>query len=63
MKIIFSTVKALREIEYDGIFAFKYSKRKGTKAFEMPGQIPDQIKSERLSVILSLQEEITYQKK
>jgi len=56
------TVKALREIEYDGIFAFKYSKRKGTKAFEMPGQITDQIKSERLSFILSLQEEITYRK-
>jgi tRNA-2-methylthio-N6-dimethylallyladenosine synthase len=56
------TVKALREIEFDGIFAFKYSKRKGTKAFEMPGHIPDQIKSERLSFILSLQEEITYRK-
>jgi tRNA-2-methylthio-N6-dimethylallyladenosine synthase len=56
------TVKALREIEFDGIFAFKYSKRKGTKAFDMPGHIPDQIKSERLSRILSLQEEITYRK-
>ena len=56
------TVKALREIEFDGIFAFKYSKRKGTKAFEMPGQISDHIKSERLSFILSLQEEITYRK-
>lgn len=56
------TIKALREIEFDGIFAFKYSKRKGTKAFEMPGQISDQIKSERLSCILSLQEEITYRK-
>jgi len=56
------TVKALREIEFDGIFAFKYSKRKGTRAFEMPGQISDHIKSERLSGILSLQEEITYRK-
>ena len=56
------TVKALREIEFDGIFAFKYSKRKGTRAFEMPGQMSDQIKSERLAFILSLQEEITYKK-
>jgi len=56
------TVKALREIEFDGIFAFKYSKRKGTKAFEMPGQISELIKAERLSGILSLQEEITYRK-
>lgn len=56
------TVRALKEIGYDGIFAFKYSKRKGTKACEMSGQIPDHIKSERLAGILSLQEEITYKK-
>ncbi len=56
------TVKALQEIEFDGIFAFKYSKRKGTKACEMSGQVPEQIKSERLAYILSLQEEITYRK-
>jgi tRNA-2-methylthio-N6-dimethylallyladenosine synthase len=58
----FKTVTALKEIEFDGIFAFKYSKRKGTKAFEMSGQIPDHVKSERLAYILSLQEEITYKK-
>lgn len=56
------TVKALQEIEFDGNFAFKYSKRKGTKACEMSGQVPEQIKSERLAYILSLQEEITYRK-
>jgi len=56
------TVKALKEIGFDGIFAFKYSKRKGTKACEMTGQIPDHIKSERLACILSLQEDITYKK-
>ena len=56
------TVNALREIDFDGIFAFKYSKRKGTKAYEMTGQIPEHIKSERLAYILSLQEEITYKK-
>ena len=56
------TVTALKEIEFDGIFAFKYSKRKGTKAYEMSGQVPDHIKAERLAYILSLQDEITYQK-
>jgi tRNA-2-methylthio-N6-dimethylallyladenosine synthase len=56
------TVRALKEIGFDGIFAFKYSKRKGTKACEMSGQIPDNIKSERLACILSLQEDITYKK-
>jgi tRNA-2-methylthio-N6-dimethylallyladenosine synthase len=36
--------------------------RKGTRASEMSGQIPDKIKSERLALILSLQEDITYKK-
>jgi tRNA-2-methylthio-N6-dimethylallyladenosine synthase len=54
------TVRALKEIGFDGIFAFKYSKRKGTKACEMPEQIPDHIKSERLACILSVQEDITH---
>jgi tRNA-2-methylthio-N6-dimethylallyladenosine synthase len=56
------TVTALKEIEFDGIFAFKYSRRKGTKAFEMSDQIPDHIKVERLAYILSLQDEITYKR-
>lgn len=56
------TLRALEEIEYDGIFAFKYSQRHGTKAAEMPDQIPEDIKSERLSEILKLQDTITLRK-
>jgi tRNA-2-methylthio-N6-dimethylallyladenosine synthase len=53
------TVKALKEIEFDGIFAFKYSKRKGTRACEMPGQIEDHVRAERHASVLSLQDEIS----
>lgn len=56
------TVKALSELEFDGIFAFKYSARKGTKAYEMEDQIPDDIKGDRLNNILKIQEDITYTK-
>lgn len=56
------TVKALETIEYDGIFSFKYSKRPGTKALDLPGHIDEQVKSERLEAILNLQEKITYKK-
>jgi tRNA-2-methylthio-N6-dimethylallyladenosine synthase len=56
------TIKALEEIQYDGIFAFKYSRRPGTKAAEMPEQIPEDIKSRRLSEILKLQDSITLKK-
>ncbi len=56
------TLRALRAIGYDGIFAFKYSPRKGTKAAEMDDRISDEEKSLRLGEILKLQEEITLRK-
>jgi tRNA-2-methylthio-N6-dimethylallyladenosine synthase len=56
------TLNALREIEYDGIFAFKYSKRPGTRALELPGHLDEEVKSRRLSKVLELQELITYRK-
>jgi len=56
------TVEAVGEIEFDGLFAFKYSPRIGTKACSMDDQIEDDVKSERLGRILKLQEDITYRK-
>ncbi len=56
------TVAALSEIEYDGIFAFKYSKRPDTKALDLPNHVEDNVKSVRLKKILDLQEAITYKK-
>jgi len=56
------TLNALADIKYDGIFAFKYSRRPGTKALELPGHMDEKNKSERLRKILALQEEITYMK-
>jgi tRNA-2-methylthio-N6-dimethylallyladenosine synthase len=56
------TLNALKEIQYDGIFAFKYSKRPGTKALDLPDHISEDIKSVRLDKVLKLQEEITFDK-
>ncbi|MCG6551057.1 MAG: tRNA (N6-isopentenyl adenosine(37)-C2)-methylthiotransferase MiaB [Candidatus Magnetominusculus sp. LBB02] len=53
------TLSALREIGFDGAFAFKYSRRPYTAAKEMDGQLDEQIKSERLKTILELQDDIT----
>ena len=53
------TVNALREIEFDGIFAFKYSLRPGTKAAEMHDHLPEDVRSERLDEILKIQDDIT----
>ncbi|MBI5674998.1 MAG: tRNA (N6-isopentenyl adenosine(37)-C2)-methylthiotransferase MiaB [Nitrospirae bacterium] len=56
------TMDALSDIEFDGIFAFKYSKRPNTMALSLPGHIDEEIKSERLSRVSNLQEAITYKK-
>ncbi len=54
-----ATVSALEEIGFDGIFAFKYSPRPMTRAAEMDGQLPEEVKSERLTEILRRQDRIT----
>ncbi len=54
-----STLDALAEIRYDGIFAFRYSERPGTKATEMEGGLPEKVRLRRLHEILDLQENIT----
>ncbi len=49
------TLSLLDEVEYDGIFAFKYSPRPNTPAVTMHDAIPDQEKSRRLAVLLEKQ--------
>jgi len=56
------TLQAMREIEFDGIFAFKFSPRPGTKAASMEDRLSEEEKSERLYEILELQDEITERK-
>ena len=56
------TMNVLSEIKYDGIFAFKYSKRPETRALDLPDHVDEQTKSRRLSRILGLQESITFEK-
>jgi tRNA-2-methylthio-N6-dimethylallyladenosine synthase len=56
------TIKALKGLEFDGIFAFKFSTRPGTKAAEMKDHLPEEIISERLSEILETQDKITTRK-
>jgi tRNA-2-methylthio-N6-dimethylallyladenosine synthase len=56
------TLKALRQIEFDGVFAFKYSPRPLTRAARMQSHLPEKVKSIRLDEILMLQDEITLRK-
>lgn len=57
-----ATLRALREIGFDGLFAFKYSPRPGTKAEMMDGRVPDDVGTARLMEIFEVQEEIMINK-
>ncbi|HEY1502445.1 MAG TPA: tRNA (N6-isopentenyl adenosine(37)-C2)-methylthiotransferase MiaB [Acidobacteriaceae bacterium] len=52
------TLMLLDEVQYDGVFAFKYSPRPNTPAISMPDSIPEEEKSKRLQVLLERQREI-----
>jgi tRNA-2-methylthio-N6-dimethylallyladenosine synthase len=56
------TIRALNEIRFDGIYAFKFSSRKGTRAVQMSDYVSEEIKSHRLSEILSVQDTISTRK-
>ncbi len=56
------TIDALKEIQYDGIFAFKYSERPNTAAIKLDGKVPEDTKGKRLENVLELQESITSKK-
>jgi len=50
------------ETRFDHLGAFAYSQEEGTQAAELPDQIADEIKTERLNTILNLQAGISKQK-
>ena len=57
-----STLEMLERVEYDNIYSFIYSKRKGTPAAEMPGQVPPGVSSERFARLLDTQMAISARK-
>jgi tRNA-2-methylthio-N6-dimethylallyladenosine synthase len=52
------TLSLLREVEYDGVYAFKYSPRPNTASLAMNDTIPDEEKGRRLATLQELQREI-----
>ncbi len=52
------TLDVVRKVEFEQIFSFKFSPRPGTPAAEMEGQIPDEVKTERMRRLLELQKSI-----
>jgi tRNA-2-methylthio-N6-dimethylallyladenosine synthase len=48
------TVSAVEEVGYDSAFTFVYSPRQGTEAAGLPGQIPEDVKRERIERLVDV---------
>ena len=52
------TLNLMKKIKFDAAYIFKYSPRPGTRACEMPDDVPQEVKKRRPGVLLGLQEEM-----
>src|SRR5246127_3822874 len=56
------TLSLLYDVEYDGVFSFKYSPRPNTPALNLDDAIPDDEKARRLAVLMERQRDIQKQR-
>ena len=62
-KDFLETENLLKEVKFDTSYIFKYSPRPFTLAYKkFPDDIPEEVKKERLNVLLEMQKEITEKK-
>jgi tRNA-2-methylthio-N6-dimethylallyladenosine synthase len=52
------TLEVVEEVGYDSAFTFIYSPRHGTEAADMPGQVPDEVKHDRLERLVDVVQRI-----
>jgi tRNA-2-methylthio-N6-dimethylallyladenosine synthase len=54
------TLHVVREARFAGAFTFQYSKRPGTPAADMPGQVPKDVVQDRYDRLVATLEEVTW---
>jgi ribosomal protein S12 methylthiotransferase len=52
----------LKKMEFDRVGIFSYSHEEGTSAFDMPDDIPSDVKDQRAQEIMEVQQDISYRK-
>ena len=52
----------MREVGYDSAFTFIYSPRVGTRAADMPDQIPEEVSSRRIQKLIAIQKDSTHER-
>src|ERR671911_848087 len=56
------TLEMVEAVRYESAFTFVYSPRHGTEAASMPGQVPDEVKRERIERLVELVQRIRRQR-
>jgi tRNA-2-methylthio-N6-dimethylallyladenosine synthase len=56
------TLDLMERVQFDDLYSFKYSPRKGTRAAQFKDQVEAKVKQERLTILQEIQKEITLQK-
>jgi len=56
------TLDLMERVQFDDLFSFKYSPRKGTRAAQLECQVQEKAKQDRLSILQKIQRDITLQK-
>ena len=54
-------IDLLEELRFDRVGAFSYSAEDGTAAAEMPAQVPEEVRGERLESLMDIQREISFE--
>ncbi len=57
-----ATLALMEQVRFDGAFSFKYSERKGTAAAALPARVEEAVRTSRLQILQSLQEEHSLEK-
>lgn len=57
------TMKLICDVRFDDAFTYFFNPRVGTKAAKMEGQLPEEVKKERLQRVIDLQRRISLQEK
>jgi tRNA-2-methylthio-N6-dimethylallyladenosine synthase len=53
-----ATLEVMRTVRFDQVYAFKFSPRSGTPAAELPRQVPEPVRAERLERLFALHDGI-----
>jgi tRNA-2-methylthio-N6-dimethylallyladenosine synthase len=56
------TLDLMKKVQFDDLFSFKYSPRKGTRAAQLQNQVEEDVKQDRLSILQKIQREITFER-